>query len=124
MKQNSEKALPGLVEIGLGLEDLIRRGAREVIQQAVEAELAQLLEHYENVKTLTGQRAVVRNGYLPGREVLTAVGPVAVQVPKVRDRSGSGVKYTERASLCLAGGPSRATSHGAAPAAGQARAEH
>ncbi len=62
MKQNSEKALPGLVEIGLGLEDLIRRGAREVIQQAVEAELAQLLEHYENVKTLTGQRAVVRNG--------------------------------------------------------------
>jgi transposase-like protein len=93
MKQNSEKALPGLGEIGLGLEDLIRRGAREVIQQAVEAELAHLLEHYENVKTLAGQRAVVRNGYLPAREVLTAVGPVPVQVPKVRDRSGSGVKF-------------------------------
>jgi len=93
MKQNSEKALPGLGEIGLGLEDLIRRGAREVIQQAIEAELAQLLEQYENVKTLAGQRAVVRNGYLPKREVLTAVGPVPVQVPKVRDRSGSGVKF-------------------------------
>lgn len=93
MKQNSDKALPGLAEISLGLEDLIRRGAREVIQQAVEAELAQLLEHYGNVKTLTGQRAVVRNGYLPEREVLTAVGPVPVQVPKVRDRSGSGVKF-------------------------------
>jgi len=93
MKQNSEKTLPGLAEIGLGLEDLIRRGARDVIQQAVEAELAQLLEHYENVKTLAGQRAVVRNGYLPKREVLTAVGPVPVQVPKVRDRSGSGVKF-------------------------------
>ncbi|OYV47760.1 MAG: IS256 family transposase, partial [Burkholderiales bacterium 21-58-4] len=93
MKQNSEKTLPGLAEIGLGLEDLIRRGARVVIQQAVEAELAQLLEQYENVKTLVGQRAVVRNGYLPEREVLTAVGPVPVQVPKVRDRSGSGVKF-------------------------------
>jgi hypothetical protein len=60
MKQNSEKTLPGLAEIGLGLEDLIRRGARDVIQQAVEAELAQLLEQYANVKALTGQRAVVR----------------------------------------------------------------
>ena len=36
---------------------------------------------------------VVRNGDLPEREVLTAVGPVAVRVPKVRDRSGSGVKF-------------------------------
>lgn len=53
MKQNSEKTLSGLAEIGLGVEDLIRRGAREVIQQAVEAELAHLLGQYENVKTLT-----------------------------------------------------------------------
>ncbi|MEX3910151.1 hypothetical protein AB4Y33_43425, partial [Paraburkholderia sp. BR14319] len=27
------------------------------------------------------------------REVLTAAGPIAVKVPKVRDRSGSGVKF-------------------------------
>src|SRR3990172_13368036 len=82
----------GPSEVGLGLDDIIRRGAREVIQQAIEAELAQLLEQYENVKTLTGQRIIVRNGYLPERAVLTAVGPVAVKVPKVRDRSGAGVK--------------------------------
>jgi len=93
MKQSNEKQSGGLPEISLGLDDLIRRGARDVIQQAIEAELAQLLEHYENVKTLTGQRSVVRNGYLPEREVLTAVGPVAVTVPKVRDRSGAGVKF-------------------------------
>jgi transposase-like protein len=55
--------------------------------------LTQLLEQYENVKTLHGQRSVVRNGYLPEREVLTGAGPVAVKVPKVRDRSGSGVKF-------------------------------
>ena len=83
----------GLQEIGLSLDDLVRRGARQVIQQAIEAELAQLLEQYGNVKTLHGQRAVVRNGYLPEREVLTGAGPVAVKVPKVRDRSGSGVKF-------------------------------
>jgi transposase-like protein len=93
MKQSNEKRVAGLSEIGLGLDDLIRRGAREVIQQAIEAELSQLLDQYENVKTLNGRRTVVRNGYLPEREVLTAVGPVAVKVPKVRDRSGAGVKF-------------------------------
>ena len=73
MKNRNEKQSSGLSEIRLGLDDLIRQGARQVIQQAVEAELAQLLEQYENVKTLTGQRAVVRNGYLPERAVLTAM---------------------------------------------------
>lgn len=82
-----------LSELGLSLEELIRRGARQVIQTAIEAELAELLATYGNVETLGGQRVVVRNGYLPEREVLTAVGPVAVRVPKLRDRSGSGVKF-------------------------------
>ena len=35
------------------------------MEQAIEAELAPLLNHYENVTTLRGNRAVVRNGYLP-----------------------------------------------------------
>jgi hypothetical protein len=62
-----------------GLDDLIRRGARQIVQQAIEAELATLLERYDNVKTLDGRRNVIRNGYLPEREVVTAVGPVIVK---------------------------------------------
>ncbi len=93
MRKDKQEQAVGLEEIGMSLDDIVRRGARQVIQQAIEAELAQLLEQYENVKTLQGRRAVVRNGYLPEREVLTGAGPVAVQVPKVRDRSGSGVKF-------------------------------
>jgi len=89
-QQETENGLPG---IDSGLDDLVRQGARQIIQQAIEAELAALLERYENVKTLTGRRAVVRNGYLPEREVVTAAGPIAVKVPKVRDRSGTGVKF-------------------------------
>lgn len=77
----------------MGLDELVRRGARQVIQHAIEAELAELLARYTNVATLTGKRAVVRNGYLPEREVLTAAGPVPVKVPKVRDRSDAGVKF-------------------------------
>ena len=79
--------------MGLSLEDLIRRGARELIQKAIEVEVQELLAEYGNVKTLHGQRAVVRNGYLPAREMLTSVGNVEVKVPKVRDRSGAGVKF-------------------------------
>ena len=93
MGQDTHEQGNGLPEIGLTLDDLIRRGARQVIHHVIEAELAQLLEQYEHVTTVQGHRAVVRNGYLPERDVLTGVGPVAVKVPKVRDRSGSGVKF-------------------------------
>jgi transposase-like protein len=91
MSKDTKKAVIGLSGAGLGLDELIRQGAQQVIQQAIEAELAELIERFTNVKTLHGQRAVVRNGYLPERKVLTAAGPVPVRVPKVRDRSGSGV---------------------------------
>ena len=76
-----------------GLNDLNQQGARRIIQQAIEAELATMLKQYSNVKTIDGRWAVVRNGYLPEREIVTAVGPVPVQVPKMRDRSGSGTKF-------------------------------
>jgi hypothetical protein len=38
-------------------------------------------------------RAVARNGSLPAPEILTTVGPVAVQVPEGCDPSGGGVKF-------------------------------
>jgi putative transposase len=60
----------------------------------VEAELQLLLEQYANVPDLSGRQAVVRNGYLPERDILTGLGPVTVRIPKVRDRSKSGVKFT------------------------------
>jgi hypothetical protein len=41
-------------EMGLSLEDLIRRGARDLIQKAIEVEVQELLDDYENVKTLRG----------------------------------------------------------------------
>ena len=62
----------------------------------MEAELAGLLDQYENVTDLGGRQAVVRNGYLPERDLLTGLGPVPVRIPKVRDRTGSGSNSTRR----------------------------
>jgi transposase-like protein len=75
------------------LTDLLKTGARALIQQAVEAELQAFLDGYTKVTDLLGRQTVVRNGYLPEREIVTGVGNVAVKIPKVRDRSGGGVKF-------------------------------
>ncbi len=93
MSKDTSRTSDGATEIGLTLEQLIRRGARDLLQNAIEVEVRELLAEYGNVRTLSGATAVVRNGYLPAREILTAVGPVQVRVPKVRDRSGAGVKF-------------------------------
>jgi transposase-like protein len=82
---------PGVISDSL--TDLLRRGARGLIETAVEAELELLLNEYSNVTDLQGRRAVVRNGHLPERDILTGVGNIPVRVPKVRDRSGSGIKF-------------------------------
>ncbi len=66
-------------------------------QRAIETKLAELLARYEAHKDEQGRRAVVRNGYLPEREILTGVGPVPVKVPKVRSRTGEPVVF--RSSL-------------------------
>ena len=92
-RDNTSQAAEVEIKGAPGLDDLIQQGAWRIIQQAIEAELAAMFEQYSNVKTIDGRRAVVRNGYLPEREIVTAVGPVPVQVPKVRDRSGSGIKF-------------------------------
>lgn len=78
------------------LSELIRNGARQLIAQAVEAELQEFLGEYTERRDEQGRQAVVRNGYLPERTIQTGVGDVAVKVPKVRDRSGSGIKFNSR----------------------------
>jgi len=76
------------------LHELLRKGARDLITKAVEAELAMFLEQYADKTLDDGRRAVVRNGYLPERTVQTGIGDVEVKVPRVRDRSGQGAAFS------------------------------
>lgn len=75
------------------IHELIRNGAKQLIQSAIESELQALLERYQDVSTPSGHASVVRNGYLPERELQTGIGPVAVKVPKVRSRTGEPITF-------------------------------
>src|SRR4030095_6615968 len=75
---------PGTVRDAL--TELLREGAQRLISQAVRAELDEFLSAHAEQRDERGRAAVVRNGHLPEREVLTAIGPVAVRVPEVRSR--------------------------------------
>ena len=81
------------------LTDLLRHGARDLIQQAVEAELTALLEAHENERLPDGRARLVRHGRLPKREVMTGIGAVPVQVPRVRDRSNAAEKMKFTSSI-------------------------
>lgn len=75
------------------LTELLRNGARKLLANAVEAELQELLQKYSDFTDDSGRRKIVRNGYLPEREIQTGIGPVQVKVPKIRDKSGQGIKF-------------------------------
>jgi transposase-like protein len=75
------------VSVRDALTELLREGAQRLLRQAVEAELEEFLAARGGERDGVGRAAVVRNGHLPEREVLTGIGPVTVQVPKVRSRT-------------------------------------
>lgn len=71
------------------LTQVLRDGARTLLAQAVEAEVAEFLAKHAGLKTQDGRARVVRHGHLPEREVMTGIGPVAVRQPRVRDREAN-----------------------------------
>ena len=71
------------------LTEVLRNGARALLAQAVEAEVAEFLGKHADLKTEDGRQRVVRHGHLPEREVMTGIGPVAVRQPRVRDREAT-----------------------------------
>jgi hypothetical protein len=71
------------------LTDILREGARALLAQAIEAEVADFLAQHATLKTANGLQRLVRHGHLPEREVLTGIGPVGVRQPRVRDRQAA-----------------------------------
>ena len=68
------------------LTEVLRVGARKLLAQAVEAEVAVFVEAHASLVDEDGHRRIVRNGHLPEREIQTGIGAVKVRQPRVRDR--------------------------------------
>jgi putative transposase len=68
------------------LEEIIREGARKLLQTAVEQEVTTYIEMFKELKDEGGRRLVVRHGFLPERSLLTGIGPVTVKQPRIRDK--------------------------------------
>jgi len=71
------------------LTEILRNGARALLTQAVEAEVAEFLTKHADLKTEDGYLRVVRHGHLPERKIMTGIGQVAVRQPRVRDREAA-----------------------------------
>jgi len=69
------------------LDELVRTGAQQMLQAAIEAEVDEFLSAHTDRRDDSGHRQVVRNGRLPSRQILTGAGPLEVSQPRVRDNS-------------------------------------
>jgi putative transposase len=76
------------------LTDLLRDGARRLLAEAIEAEVAAWIEARAQLRDDAGRRQVVRNGHLPERIIQTGIGEIEVQQPRVRDRRPAGQRET------------------------------
>jgi transposase-like protein len=80
------------------LNEILRKGAQQLLAQAIEAEVAEWIDGHQHLQDQRGRRQVVRNGYLPQRKLVTPVGELAVQQPRVHDRrpEGEREKFSSR----------------------------
>ena len=82
----TEEISPEKEAVASVLEEVLRSGARQMLQAAIENEVTEYLEQYRNMTDEKGHRLAVRNGYLPARKIITGIGPIAMRQPRVDDR--------------------------------------
>lgn len=68
------------------LDDIVRAGARQMLETALKAEVAAYISQFVDQVDDNGHRLVVRNGHHAEREVVTAAGAVPVRAPRVNDK--------------------------------------
>jgi putative transposase len=69
------------------LEDIMREGARKMLQAAFEVEIEEHLSRFKDLVGEDGKRLVVKNGTMPKRTVLSGAGPIPITRPRVDDRA-------------------------------------
>jgi putative transposase len=83
------------------ISEILRQGARNLISQALEIELELFINQYKDLRDQMGLQRIVRNGYLPERQIQTGIGPVSVKAPRIRDRHQNASKRIHYSSAIL-----------------------
>jgi len=65
-----------------------------MLQLAIEEEVQDFITSYQDKLLTNGNKQIVRNGYLPERNIQTGIGEMAVKVPRVRDRGKENIRFT------------------------------
>ena len=82
------------------LTEVIQAGAQALLRTAIQAEVSGFISEYTHLLDEEGRQRLVRHGFLPEREMMTGIGKVSVQVPRVRDRGsnsdGSKIKFASK----------------------------
>jgi putative transposase len=88
MRKTTAKADAGrmISESESALDRLIREGARQMLQTALDHEVAEYIERMKGRRTEDGLREIVRNGHSPERDIISGAGPLRIKQPRVRDR--------------------------------------
>jgi putative transposase len=91
-KGSEEQALDSIQP---ALEEVLREGARQMLETAIQNEVAEYVQKHAGLVDEAGRRLVARNGHLPARDLVTGIGGVAIRQPRVRDRR-SGERFTSQ----------------------------
>lgn len=98
MQENATNIIPFPEPAPDVLSEILRKGARAMLQAAIEAEVGDYIDRHKRVVDDSGHRLVVRNGAAPEREIQTPLGQLAVKQPRVndkrRDAAGHRVRFT------------------------------
>jgi transposase-like protein len=77
---------PSVISTRSALDEVLRNGAKKLLQEAIEIEVAEYVRQFQEVKDDMNRRVVTKNGYLPERDILTGLGSINIRQPRVRDK--------------------------------------
>lgn len=81
------------------LTEVLRKGARRLLSQALEVEVESFIEEYRDLRLSDGRQRIVRNGYHRSREIQTGIGDVTVRAPRTEDRESGFDKIRLHSSI-------------------------
>jgi transposase-like protein len=73
-------------EMHVGLDEIVREGARRMLAVALEAEVDEYVTALADERGGDGHRLVTRNGHAEPRTITTAAGGIEIEAPRVDDR--------------------------------------